>query len=320
MKYYDLGDQKISAVGLGTWQFGSREWNYGSDYASSMARAILERALELGVTLIDTAELYGFGESERIIGRVLGRQAKDVCVATKVWPVYASEKYFALHAKKSSERLQSSKIDLYQVHFRNPAFSNSSLSRALDGVVSRDLAGKFGISNFSRYDWEDLERKFGRPIYSNQVHYSLLHRRAEEEIIPFAQATKHLVIAYSPLEQGILSGKYSFDNRPRDIRRINKHFGIDAIERMQPLLIALAKIGAKYGASSAQIALAWIISHPNVVVIPGASSVSQLEANVGAGEIVLENGEIEELNERSYQYEQSAMMPILRTLRTRLGI
>ena len=320
MRYVDLGQARASVIGLGTWQFGSREWNYGSHYAADTAKRIIERALELGVNLIDTAEMYGFGASERIIGSVLTQVPSGAVIATKFVPFVYSAEYAASRCSKSRQRLGVEVIDLYQVHFPNPLDRLSRLAVALDGLVDRGMVKSVGVSNFSVAAWDRLGRLSRSPIVSNQVHYSLLERGPEAEHLPYALANSKVVIAYSPIEQGVLSGKYGRANRPRDIRRMNRHFAPDALERMQPLLAALARVARAHDATSAQIALAWVVSHPNVIAIPGASSVAQLEANAAAADIELGREELAELEAASDLYRDSAGNRALRAVRTRIGI
>ena len=320
MRYVDLGSARASVVGLGTWQFGSREWNYGAHYAGDTAKRIIERALELGVNLIDTAEMYGFGASERIIGSVLSQVPSGAVIATKLVPLSYSPAYAASRCAKSRERLGVEAIDLYQVHFPNPADRLERLAPALDGLVERGMTRSVGVSNFSVASWDRLDRLTKAPIVSNQVHYSLVERRPEAEHLPYALANSKVVIAYSPIEQGVLSGKYGRSNRPRDIRRMNRHFAPDALERMQPLLASLDRVAKAHDATSAQIALAWVVSHPNVVAIPGASSVAQLESNAASADIELSREELAELEAASDLYRESAGNRALRALRTRIGI
>jgi aryl-alcohol dehydrogenase-like predicted oxidoreductase len=124
MKYLEIDGFRISAIGLGTWQFGSREWGYGADYAAHEAPAMVRRALELGVTLIDTAEVYGFGESERIVARGLAAAGPDLAarafVATKLLPILPLPSIVASRAAASRDRLEVAAIDLYQLHWPNP--------------------------------------------------------------------------------------------------------------------------------------------------------------------------------------------------------
>ena len=320
MRYVDLGQARASVIGLGTWQFGSREWNYGSHYADDTAKRIIERALELGVNLIDTAEMYGFGASERIIGSVLAQVPSGAVIASKIVPFTYSPGYVTSRCTKSRRRLGVEAIDLYQVHFPNPVDRLDRLAGALDALVDRGMVRSVGVSNFSVAAWDRLGGMAKAPIVSNQVHYSLLERRPEAEHLPYALANSKVVIAYSPIEQGVLSGKYGRSNRPRDIRRMNRNFAPDSLERMQPLLAALGRIAKAHDATSAQIALAWVVSHPNVIAIPGASSVAQLEANAAAADIELGREEVAELEAASDLYRDSAGNRALRAMRTRIGI
>ena len=124
-------------------------------------------------------------------------------------------------------------------------------------------------------------------MISNQVHFSLAHPGALEDLVPFAERENRIVIAYSPLAQGLLGGKYGVDNRPGGVRAANPLFGTENLRRVEPLLQTLREVADEVGAKPAQVALAWLISLPGVVAIPGASSVEQLEFNVAAADIEL---------------------------------
>lgn len=155
-------------------------------------------------------------------------------------------------------------------------------------VVDTGLVRHVGVSNFSLARWEDAERRLGRPVLSNQVQYSLAQRKPERELLPYAQRSGRLVIAYSPLAQGFLSGRYDGTSPPRGwVRRGNALFLPENIARAGALLGALRDVAARHGATAAQVALAWVIRRPNVVAIPGASSVAQLESNAAAAELEL---------------------------------
>src|SRR3954465_918179 len=126
MRYLDVGGiGRVSRIGLGTWQFGSREWGYGDSYASGAARDIVQRARALGVTLFDTAEIYGFGKSERILGEALGDERADVAVASKIFPVAPFSPVIKQRERPSSQRLQLDRIPLYQIHQPNPLVPDS---------------------------------------------------------------------------------------------------------------------------------------------------------------------------------------------------
>ena len=301
MRYVDVGGEHLSAIGVGTWQFGSREWAYGKDYAGTTAIEIVHRALDLGVNVLDTAEVYGFGKSERIVGRAIDGRRDEAFVASKLLPVVPpiGGGYIEGRGRKSASRLGVQTIDLYQVHWPNPIVPASTLAdglrRLLDGGVVRHV----GVSNYSLSGWKGLERALGRPILANQVQYSLAVRKPEQELVPWAQGNDRLIIAYSPLAQGLLGAKYDATNVPKDVRATNPLFLPENLERAGLLLSALRDIAKNHDATPAQVSLAWLIRRPNVIAIPGASSVSQLEANVAAADLELSDEDDTRLTEAS---------------------
>lgn len=288
MKYLDVeGMGRVSRIGLGTWQFGSREWGYGDRYAAGAARDIVQRARGLGVTLFDTAEVYGFGKSERILGEALGDERTEVVVASKVFPVAPFPAVVKQRARASARRLQLDRIPLYQIHQPNPIVPDSVIMPGMRDLLDSGAIGAAGVSNYSLARWRKADAALGRPVVSNQVHFSLAHPGALEDQVPFAERENRIVIAYSPLAQGLLGGKYGLDNRPGGVRAFNPLFGTENLRRIEPLLQTLRTVASDVDAKPAQVALAWLISLPGVVAIPGASSVEQLEFNVAAAEIEL---------------------------------
>src|SRR5690349_22025629 len=211
--------KQISKIGLGTWQFGSREWGYGSQYADEVAQAIVGRALELGVTLFDTAEIYGFGRSERILGRALGEKRESVFLATKILPVLPVAPVVEQRAVASAARLGARKLDLYQVHQPNPAVRDGTIMRGMRALLRTGLVDEVGVSNYSLRRWIAAEDALGSRVLSNQVRYSLADRRPERDLVPYAEAHGRVIIAYSPLAQGLLSGRYNASNRPTNAVR-----------------------------------------------------------------------------------------------------
>jgi len=303
VRYVDAGGLRVSAIGLGTWQFGSKEWGYGERYAATEARAIVERAVELGVTLFDTAEIYGSGRSERILGEAVRAVSTPVVVATKYAPLLPLPGRAAAHLRASRERLEREVIDLYQVHFPNPIVPMQPLFAELEAEVFAGSARALGVSNFSLDAWRTAEDGLRIPIVSNQVHLSLARRRSLRELVPWAQAHDRLIIAFSPLEQGLLGGRYGSTRRPRDFRRFRRAFRPPSLLAAQPVLEELSRMAARHDATVAQVALAWVISRPNVAAIPGASSVRQLEENVAAVRLELTLEELvrlEALAERAW--------------------
>jgi aryl-alcohol dehydrogenase-like predicted oxidoreductase len=288
MKYVDVdGVGQVSRIGLGTWQFGSREWGYGDSYASGAARDIVQRARALGVTLFDTAEVYGFGKSEKILGEALGDERADVAVASKVFPVAPFPAVIKQRERGSARRLQLDRIPLYQIHQSNPLVPDSVIMPGMRDLLDEGKIGAAGVSNYSLDRWRKADAALGRPVISNQVSFSLAYPRALEKMVPFAERENRIVIAYSPLAQGLLGGKYGLDNRPGGVRAANSLFGTENLRRIEPLLQTLRDVAAEVDAKPAQVALAWLISLPGVVAIPGASSVEQLEFNVAAAEVEL---------------------------------
>jgi aryl-alcohol dehydrogenase-like predicted oxidoreductase len=312
---------RISKIGLGAWQFGSREWGYGDPYAAREASSIVRRALELGVTLFDTAEIYGFGRSERIMGEALGDDRESVFLATKIFPLLPLAPVVEQRAVASANRLGTRRLDLYQVHQPNPVVRDTTIMRGMRALQRVGLVTEVGVSNYSLKRWQAAEAALGSRVLSNQVRYSLVDRAPEQDLLPFAADGGHIVIAYSPLGQGLLSGRYDRDHRPTNrVRAANPLFLPDNLERAAGLLATLREIADVHDASPAQIALAWVIGHPGVAAIPGASSVQQLESNVAAAEIDLAADEAEALRDASGRFRPvtgAAALPQM--ARARLG-
>jgi aryl-alcohol dehydrogenase-like predicted oxidoreductase len=320
MKYLDVdGVGRVSRIGLGTWQFGSREWGYGDQYASGPAREIVQRALALGVTLFDTAEVYGFGKSERILGEALGDKRAEVAVASKIMPVAPIAPVVKQRERASAQRLQLKRIPLYQVHQPNPLVPDSVIMPGMRDLLDSGDIGAAGVSNYSLERWKKADAALGRPVISNQVHFSLAHPQALDDLVPFAEQENRVVIAYSPLAQGLLGGRYSVDNRPGGVRAVNPLFGTENLRRVEPLLQTLRDVATEVDAKPAQVALAWLIHLPGVVAIPGASSVEQLEFNVAAADIELSAESRDALTEAARAFRPvSAARFLVDTVRERV--
>jgi len=304
MRYVEVGGARMSVIGLGTWQFGSRDWGYGAEYADKTARELTIRALDLGINLFDTAEIYGFGRSERILGEALGDRRDEAFIATKIAPVMPLAPIVEQRAKASLKRLRTNRIDLYQVHAPNPFVPDGPTMTGMRRLLDSGAIRFVGVSNYPLSRWQSAERALGSPVLSNQVNFSLVDRRPLTELVPFARSEGRIVIAYSPLAQGLLGGRYDKDNRPTGpARRMNPIFLPEALERAQPMIDALRNIARSHQCTPAQVALAWVISFGNVVAIPGASSVGQLESNAAATEVELTGSEITQLTEAAERFE-----------------
>jgi aryl-alcohol dehydrogenase-like predicted oxidoreductase len=322
MRYLD-GDTapKISKIGLGAWQFGG-EWGYGQRYAERDAEAIVQRAIDLGVTLFDTAEAYGFGRSERVLGRALGDRRASVFLATKLFPILPVAPVVEQRAVASANRLGTRRLDLYQVHQPNPLVRDGTTMRGMRALQTVGLVGEVGVSNYSLARWRAAEQALGARVLSNQVEYSLVHRQPEADLLPYARAQGRVVIAYSPLGQGLLGGRYDRDHRPGNrLRRGNPLFLPENLDRATELLGVLREVADAHGASPAQVALAWAIQHPAVAAIPGASSLEQLESNVAAAELDLAADEAAALRAAADRFQpitgRSAIPKLIRSRRSR---
>lgn len=307
----------VSQIGLGTWQFGSKEWGYGPGYDEGEAAAIVRRALELGITLFDTAELYGSGRSERILGRALREAGADpdrIFVASKIFPVLPIAPVVEQRAVASARRLGVRRIDLYQVHQANPVVKDPTTMRGMESLLELGLIGHVGVSNYSLERWRAADAALaqahrdaegdGQPpvVLSNQVQYSVVHRGPEAELLPFAEREGRLVIAWSPLAQGLLSARHTSADRMTGVRAANPHFLPENLDAIQPLFAVLREVADAHDATPAQVALAWVIRNPHVAAIPGASSVAQLESNVAATELELAADEIDAISSASDAY------------------
>ena len=329
MRYLDVGTGKrISKVGLGTHQFGSAEWGYGERYAGREARAIVRRALDLGVTLFDTAEIYGFqahriarralvegvalsdvaripgfGRSEQILGQALGEQRDVAFLATKVYPALPAAAVPEQRAVASANRLRTGYLDLYQVHQPVHLPPSGPVMRGIRSLQQAGIVSEVGVSNACLAQWLAAERALGGQVLSNQVGYSLITRSAERDVLPFAESHGRVVIAYRPLELGLLSGRYHRGNRPvNQVRTSAPLFLPQNLERIGELITVLRDVADEHGATPAQVALAWVIRHPAVAAIPGASSVEQLESNVAAADIDLADDEYRALQLASARF------------------
>jgi len=309
MRYVKVGDFEASAIGLGGWQFGGKEWGWDSEHRAEDHK-IIQRAVELGINFIDTAEGYSKGESEAIIGEALAdRDKTGLYIATKLMPIMPTPGRIVRAAKASRDRLQVETMDNYQIHWPNPVIPLGTQMNGMRQVRDTGIARDIGVSNFSLSMWQKAERLLGGPVISNQVQYNLL-RRGAEKLLPWAKEQGRVVIAYSPLAQGMLTGKYHSGNAPGGCRKMNTAFTSGAIEGAQPLLTALKEIAKRHDATPSQIALAWLIHHPNVIAIPGARNVSQLEQNVAAGDIELGEEEFQRLNEISGAIPKGGVMAV----------
>ncbi len=307
------GGLRVAPLGVGTWAWGEqRLWGYGVEYGEEDLAAAVRTSLDAGVTLFDTAEFYGRGESERLLGRSLRRAGRHAVIATKFfpWPWRRFEPRAIRRAVAGSlRRLGTERIDLYQIHFPLPIFSIAGLMDALADVVADGKVRAVGVSNYTaeqtRRAQEALARR-GVPLASNQVQYSLLWRRPEVDgVLAACREIDVTLIAYSPLAQGLLTGKYGPTARPGGWRRAFPSFSAANLGRAMPVVELLRGIGADHGGKTpGQVALNWLIRQPGVLPIPGAKNERQAASNAGALGWSLTDAEVAALDRVTQSWRQ----------------
>ena len=308
MRYLKLGDQNVSVIGLGAWQIGTNSWGWGTEFGPRDVQTLLETASEEGINFIDTAELYGQGESERQIGLSIGNLRSSFVIASKVSPWHLSYKSVYEAACKSLERLRITSIDLYQIHAPNPFMPIKGTMKGMSRLLSEGKIAKVGVSNFSLKRWQQAELELGSPIVTNQMEYSLARPR-NYRLLGAKLDDNHYMIAYSPLGMGLLSGKYGNIKRPAGSRGGNPEFRYRNYPNVKKLLDVVSKIAKRHTASISQISLAWVIAKDRVIAIPGAKSVAQIRENAQASDINLTQTELHDLNEASKAYKQAVHLP-----------
>jgi aryl-alcohol dehydrogenase-like predicted oxidoreductase len=311
MKNTTIGKTACYGVGIGTMPWsGSRFWGYGSTLKTEDARMAFDAAVAAGVDLFDTAEVYGFGKSEKAIGRILGDVGKDgIKIATKYAPMpwRLSSKSFRKALGKSLLRLGLDSVDLYQVHFPGGRMSIEVLMNAMADALDEGTIGAAGVSNYSA---EDMKRaanvllKRGHRLASNQVEYSLVHRSAEADgVLAACREIGATLIAYSPLGRGLLTGKYRPGQQPKDWRKHFSYFSEDKAGMVAPLIEGLENVADSHGKTPAQVAINWLARTPEVFPIPGAKNMEQARANAEAIGFEMTDAEASSLDELSAAFK-----------------
>ena len=299
MEYRELGKSgiKISAIGLGTWQWGSREWGWNRLYGKSDVLDAFQKAIQIGINFIDTAEVYGRGKSEEIIGEAIHGHREDVVIATKVWPLNLSYGRLLRAAERSLRRLGVDVIDLYQVHWPNPLVPIRSTMKAMKKLVQDGKVRAVGVSNFNLKRMKAARDALAPlELASNQVRYNLLDRQIEEKLLPYAKTEKITVIAYSPLAQGLLTGRYTSTTKPNSfIQTINPGFSSRNLTRLVEVSQTLSEIAKTHAKTPSQVALNWLTRKKNVVAIPGVKKTEYAIDDAGAVDWALTSPEMERL-------------------------
>jgi aryl-alcohol dehydrogenase-like predicted oxidoreductase len=293
-------DLEVTAIGLGVWAWGARQiWGYGKAYGREELDQVWELALERGLNFIDTASIYGLGESERIVGDLLRRTEQEMVIATKYFPLHLLSGSIRRAAIKSLARLGLKEVDLYQVHWPNPIMSLRSTMREMEGLVREGKVRHIGVSNFNVKQLEAARSYLSREdVVSNQIHYNLIRRKPERDgMVAYAKKEGVTIIAYSPIAQGILTGKYNPGKRPGGMRRFQGRFTRGSLRKASTFLKILDRVARSNDCTMGQTSLAWLLKDPNVVVIPGAKNPRQVRENMGTNECRLTQLDIETLEQ-----------------------
>ena len=302
-------DLEVPRLGVGAMTWGSpsgrSRWGpaklaYGGTPGPEEERRAFEASLSAGVDLFDTAATYSGGASERRVGELAG--GKGVVIATKFPPGWRSKAEVLPEAlDQSLVRLRRSTIDLYQHHFPSRRISIPALMGFMADAVDAGKVRAVGVSNYSAQQLRTAHAALaerGIPLASNQVEYSLLHRAPEVDgVLDACGELGITLIAYQPLAQGVLTGKYRPGDRPTGIRRFGRYYRRDGLKNVQPVVALLHEIGQRYSRTPAQVALRWLIQKENSLPIPGAKNGRQAASNAEALSFTLVAGEIEALDQ-----------------------
>lgn len=319
MRYNQLGNTGlyVSNICLGTMTFGGQGlWKVVGNLEQPAATKLIGRALEAGVNFLDTADVYSEGRSEQMVGQAfkdLGLRRSDIVLATKCYgrvgrgvnDIGASRGHILDAVERSLERLQTSYIDLYQIHANDPITPVEETMGALDDLVRRGLVRYAAVSNWQA--WKIAKaNEFARHrglarLETLQAYYSIAGRDLERETAPMLADQKMGLLVWSPLAGGLLSGKFSAgSDGPQDARRSQFDFPPVDKDRAFRCIAAMREVAAAHDVSVARVALAWVLARPFVTsVIIGAKTEEQLNDNLAAGDLELTQSEILRLDEVS---------------------
>lgn len=316
MLYRPLGESgiKASVVALGAWAIGGWPWG-GTDEANAIDA--IKAAIDSGMNFIDTAPAYGLGLSEEIIGRAIKGRRSEVVLATKCGLVWHEKKgafFFEEQGKQiyrylgpesiryevehSLKRLKTNYIDLYQTHWQD---STTPIEDTMGALLQLKAEGKIRAIGVSNVTVEQLEQYLEvGPVDTDQELYSMLDRVIERELLPFCRSHNISMLAYSPLAQGLLTGKIGPEREfpPTDLRHGSPRFSRENRERVMKLLEEFRPIAEARGLTFAQLTIAWTIAQPGVThALVGARNRQQALENAAAGDIALTEDELRRMNE-----------------------
>jgi len=294
---------QLSEIGLGCWVMGKGGWTSVCDEESI---ATIHTAIRQGINWLDTAEAYGLGHSEKIVGEALQSQNREeIIIATKVSPQHLSREELPKALAGSLKRLRTDYIDLYQVHWPNPYYQynkdhpETPLEETMEVLLTEQEKGNIRYIGVSNFNVEQMAQalEVGR-FDSLQPPYNLFFRHIEKSIVPFCLENEISIIPYSPMAQGLLTGKFSRDKRPEpeDDRSRAKLFQSPTFEAALEAVETVRRVGEQYGKTPAQTAIRWVVQQPGITsAIMGGRNPRQVQENVGAAGWELCDEDIETL-------------------------
>lgn len=313
-------DLELTTIGLGSWGLGGAGWEYSWGHQDDQETvATIHRALECGINWIDTAPVYGLGHAEEIIGKLVSSLKEKPLIATKCGLIWNDHREILpcltrdsvrKECEDSLKRLRIDTIDLYQIHWPRPV---EQIEEAWETLLNLQKEGKIrypGVSNFNMAHLSLCEQK--GTVTSLQPPYSILRRDIEKKVLPWCSSHGTGVIAYSPLQKGLLTGKVSSQwvealSEEDHRKRKDPLFQEPQLSRIIELVINLTDLAKRYGMTTPQLAIAWVLHQPGVTAaIVGARHPAQIAETVRAGEILLEQETLAEVANLIRQYEQKA--------------
>lgn len=291
-------DIRLSPIIMGTWQTGKSMWTGIEDAQSEKA---IQVAMDVGITTFDTAEAYGNGHSEKVLGNAIGSRRDQVQILSKVFSNHLKYDQVIGACNRSLKNLGTDYLDLYQIHWPPGSFGAKPVPmdetmKALTDLKDQGKIRAIGVSNFSLDQLKAIS-EIG-PIESLQPPYSLFWRHVETDTLAWCQENQVTILAYSPMAQGLLTGKFGPEHQfeKGDHRSSNRLFQADVYPRVQQALDALRPLAEKKGLTMAQLALAWVIAKPAVCAIAGARDARQSADNAQASAVTLTKAELDEMD------------------------
>jgi aryl-alcohol dehydrogenase-like predicted oxidoreductase len=297
----------VTPLGVGCWAWGDRRfWRYGEDLGPRDIVDAFDACLHAGLDFYDTAEAYGAGKSEQFIGSLTRRSGRELVIATKYAPIAgrggprAIPRGLAGSLRRTGQR----RIDLYQIHWPDrDEVPIAPTMHVLAGLIEAGQIRAVGVSNFRVAEMREAHAALARrgvPLASNQVHYSLLNRGPEVDgVLDACRELGVTLLAYSPLEQGLLTGKYAVDTIPSGPRADTPSFAPANVAAAAPVIATLRTLADAHGVDPAAIALAWLLAKPGVVPVAGAKTGAQVARNAKALDLELSDGEMASLDAAS---------------------